>query len=388
MITQQMITLAAAGLVTVTGVLTIQGTAAYASVPAHNGTTAAGGRARSGLTVASAPVQKVNHSNVGATHSPRLLRELAGPPGAPGMVNGALAGAVRGVDVASYQHASGAAIHWARVAGAGIQFAAVKVTEGTYYHNPYALSDLAGARAAGMSAVAYAFAIPNGNGGKASAAAQAGYLLKALGSSARTTPVMLDIEYNPYGRNCYGLSKAAMVSWISAFDTTVQAATGRLPIIYAPGPWWSSCTGGSGAFAPVPLWVPDYATGSAPALPAGWRRWAFWQYSSSGKVRGIKSPGGVDLDQLAPGRLPLLAPGRHRTQTGKPVSVQVAPADRGVAHSPAYTATGLPRGASISPAGKITGAPAEPGKYWVTVRAAQTGRTGAVAFGWRVRAAG
>jgi len=46
------------------------------------------------------------------------------------------------------------------VAASGIRFAAVKATEGAYYPNPYALSDLAGAKAAGLSVVAYAFDYP------------------------------------------------------------------------------------------------------------------------------------------------------------------------------------------------------------------------------------
>jgi beta-glucosidase len=113
-----------------------------------------------------------DRSNVGATHSPQLLRQLAGPPGAAAaraaISRSAIAGAEQGVDVASFQHPSKAAIEWSQVATAGIQFAAVKATEGNYYQNPYALTDLAGARAAGLSVIAYAFAIPNGNGGSKS----------------------------------------------------------------------------------------------------------------------------------------------------------------------------------------------------------------------------
>jgi len=328
--------------------------------------------------------QPVNHSNIGAAHSPRLLRQLAGPRRrtAP---DGALPGAVQGIDIASYQHPHGAAIDWARVAAGRIQFAAVKVTEGTYYRNPHALGDLAGAKAAGISVFAYAFAIPNGNGGSRSAAAQADYLLSSLGASGRATPIMLDIEYNPYGAECYRLGQAAMVSWVTQFDAAVHARTGRLPVIYTPPQWWHRCTGGSAAFGQTPLWVPDYGTGSSPARPAGWSRWAFWQYSSSGTVQGIDSPKGVDLDQLGPGQLPLLDPGNQRTTVGSSVGLPVALADQGAGHSPAFTATGLPRGLSITVRGRVAGRPARTGTYRVTVRAADSGRTGSVAFAWTVR---
>ena len=54
--------------------------------------------------------QRVSHFNVARTHSPKLLRELAGHPGKPknGVTDNTpgagLAGALQGVDVAGYQH--------------------------------------------------------------------------------------------------------------------------------------------------------------------------------------------------------------------------------------------------------------------------------------------
>jgi GH25 family lysozyme M1 (1,4-beta-N-acetylmuramidase) len=255
-----------------------------------------------------------DHFNVGATHSPQLLRQLAGPaaragPGGqvPGQAQPATARrAERGVDVASYQHPNGAAINWPRVRASGIRFAAVKATEGAYYRNPHALADLTQARAAGLSVVAYAFAIPNGNGATGSPARQADYLLRYLGTMSRSVPVMLDIEYNPYGRECYGLTARAMVSWISSFNYEVKVKTGRKPILYVPVYWWASCTGSSTGFGKRQLWVPDYTTAPSPLLPAGWKTWSFWQYTSTGTVRGIQAPGHTDLDRANPAIPPVL----------------------------------------------------------------------------------
>jgi GH25 family lysozyme M1 (1,4-beta-N-acetylmuramidase) len=255
-----------------------------------------------------------DHFNVGATHSPQLLKQLAGPatragPGrqVPGLAPPAAAKrAERGVDVASYQHPNGAAINWPRVHASGIGFAAVKTTEGAYYRNPYALADLARARAAGLSVVAYAFAIPNGNGARRSPVAQADYLLKYLGAMSRSVPLMLDIEYNPYGRECYGLTARAMVSWISSFNSEVKAKTGRKPILYVPASWWAACTGGRTGFGHRQLWVPDYTTAPRPLLPAGWKTWSFWQYTSIGTVRGIQAAGHTDLDRANPAIPPVL----------------------------------------------------------------------------------
>jgi GH25 family lysozyme M1 (1,4-beta-N-acetylmuramidase) len=255
-----------------------------------------------------------NHFNVGATHSPQLLRQLASPairagPGRqePGLAPPAAAKAAeRGVDVASYQHPNRAAINWPRVHASGIGFAAVKATEGAYYRNPYALTDLAQARAAGLAVAAYAFAIPNGNGASRGPVTQANYLLRFLGTMSRSVPVMLDIEYNPYGRECYGLTARAMVSWISSFNSEVKAKTGRKPILYVPASWWAACTRSNKGFGQRKLWVPDYTTAPSPRLPAGGKTWSFWQYTSIGTVRGIQAPGHTDLDRANPAIPPVL----------------------------------------------------------------------------------
>jgi GH25 family lysozyme M1 (1,4-beta-N-acetylmuramidase) len=243
--------------------------------------------------------------NVGATHSPQLLAELAGPSAAvtPPASNTSAQPAFRqGVDVAAYQHPGGAAINWRKVARSGISFAAIKATEGTYYRNPYALGDIKAARAAGLSVGAYVFAIPNGNGGRRGAVAQADYIVSYLGSLATSVPVMLDIEFNPYsGGTCYGRAPAQMVSWVARFSTEVQARTGRAPYIYTPQGWWNPCTGGSAALRNNLLWVPNYTTAASPAIPSGWTTWRIWQFTSSGTVPGIQDPGFTDLDRLQRG---------------------------------------------------------------------------------------
>ena len=334
--------------------------------------------------------QPANRYNTGATHSPQVLRQLAhsatGRPAAP------IPGALQGVDVASYQHPNGAAIHWTQVAQAGIQFAAVKGTEGAYYKNPFAHGDLASAKAAGLSVMAYAFAIPNGNGSSPSPVVQANYLVNFLTSGGRTPPpIMLDIEYDPYvstdhTNECYGLSKSAMVTWITQFIARIRARTGQDPIIYTPPPWWQTCTGGVANFQQVPVWIPDYSSGSSPTLPPGWTNWAFWQYTSSGTVSGIPTSGNTDLDQLNPGRISLLDPGHQFGVTGTAVDLQVSPADPVSGQKLSFSATGLPPGLKISASGLITGKPTRAGTYNPTVRASDGhGVSGTVSFSLAIR---
>lgn len=359
----------------------------------------AAGSARAGTAALTGRPQRADRSNVGATHSPQLLRQLAGPAGgvAPARVrqltSPAIAGAAQGVDVASFQHPGGAAINWTDVAAAGIQFAAVKATEGTYYRNPYALRDLAKARAAGLSVDMYAFAIPNGNGGRRSPRAQAAYLLRYLGTASNTVPIMLDIEYDPYvnqdGTNeCYGLRPAAMVAWVSAFDAEIHRRTGRLPVIYTPPSWWGTCAGGSTGFRRLPLWDPSYTSAASPALPAGWRHWSIWQYTSAGTVNGIDNPRHTDLDRLNPGVIAMLDPGHHRNVAGRPVRWRLMRAEPVPSQRPSFSASGLPAGISVHTRGRVTGSPDRPGAYRVKVTAtSSSGASGSVSFTWTIRPA-
>ena len=249
----------------------------------------------------------VQRLNVGATHSPALLRELSGPLSGTGPA--ATSALPRGVDVAAYQHSNGAAIKWTRVASAGYRFAFIKAAEGNYYVNPYYASDLARARAAGLYAVGYHFAVPTVSGG----VNQADYAVSRASHAfnRRTLPIALDIEYDPYARRdhtnkCYGLSQAKMIAWIGAFDAEVRRLTGRRPIIYTTANWWNSCTGGSTAFAAARLWVASYGV-SSPLLPRGWSNWTFWQYTAAASVPGIRGNTDGDHSNLPWRPWPLLA---------------------------------------------------------------------------------
>ncbi|MBV9382157.1 MAG: putative Ig domain-containing protein [Streptosporangiaceae bacterium] len=322
------------------------------------------------------------HWNTGAPHSPQLLHQLAGPVSRTGMPAMA-APHPRGVDVADYQHPGGAAINWQQVARAGYRFAAIKATEGTYYVNPYGAADVASARRAGLYTAYYHFAIPNGPGG----AAQADYAVRQshFAPGSHLLPFELDIEYNPYGPNeCYGLSQRSMVGWIASFSNEIRRLTGQLPMIYTTADWWNTCTGGNRSFGANPLWVAAYGFGSPP-LPAGWRTWTFWQFSSSGTVPGIRTPGNTDVDYFNGAQVTLIDPGNQRTTAGSRVGLQIQSLSAAAGETLRYTASGLPPGLTIGGNGAITGIASRAGVYRVTVRAANGfGGAGSVTFTWQV----
>ncbi|MGW7005282.1 lysozyme [Streptomyces sp. NPDC054933] len=204
-----------------------------------------------------------------------------------------------GMDVSGYQ----GDVDWAAAWSDGGKFAYVKATESTTYTNPYFAQQYNGSYGVGMIRGAYHFATPDTSSG----AAQADYFVSHGGGwsrDGRTLPPALDIEYNPYGANCYGLSPSAMVNWIADFSNTVRSRTGRYPVIYTTTGWWSSCTGNSAAFAGTnPLWTARY-TSTPGTLPAGWSYRTIWQYADTGAF-----PGDQDYFNGAYSRLQALANG-------------------------------------------------------------------------------
>jgi GH25 family lysozyme M1 (1,4-beta-N-acetylmuramidase) len=200
---------------------------------------------------------------------------------------------VKGVDVSSHQ----GSVNWSTAWANGARFAYVKATEGTSYTNPSFAQQYNGSYAVGMIRGAYHFALPDRSGG----ATQADWFVNHGGGwsrDGRTLPGALDIEYNPYGATCFGLSQSAMRSWIAAFRDRYRARTGRWATIYTTTDWWTTCTGNySGFGATSPLWLARYSS-TVGALPAGWGTYSFWQYADSGPLPGDQNVWNGTLDRL------------------------------------------------------------------------------------------
>jgi GH25 family lysozyme M1 (1,4-beta-N-acetylmuramidase) len=187
-------------------------------------------------------------------------------------------------------------VNWPAVAGGSGAFAYVKATESTNYVNPYFGQQYNGAYQAGLVRGAYHFATPNTSDGPS----QANYFVNHGGGwsgDARTLPPAVDLEYNPYGQQCYGMPPAALVAWVHAFVNTVRARTGRYPAIYTSTTWWSLCMGNDGSFGADPLWIARYA-GSVGTLPPGWGSWAIWQSADSGPFPGDQDQFNGSMAQL------------------------------------------------------------------------------------------
>lgn len=190
-------------------------------------------------------------------------------------------GTVLGMDVSSWQ----GNVDWEAAYAAGARFAYVKATESTSYINPYFAQQYNGSYDVGMIRGAYHFALPDVSSGDE----QARYFVSHGGgwsSDGRTLPGALDMEYNPYGATCYGLSASDMAAWVSDFVYTYQALTGRYPTIYTSTSWWEQCLGYEASFATAsPLWIARYAS-SVGELPYPWTTYLLWQYDDEGPLPG------------------------------------------------------------------------------------------------------
>ena len=162
----------------------------------------------------------------------------------------------------------------------GVKWAYTKASEGTSCTNPYFAQQYNGSYSVGMIRGAYHFALPD----RSSGATQGAFFVSHGGgwsADGKTLPPAIDLEYNPYGASCYGLSHAAMVAWIHDVANTVRARTGRDPVFYTSTSWWTLCTGNNAGFSANPLWIPHYAS-SVGTLPAGWTFQTIWQLADSG----------------------------------------------------------------------------------------------------------
>jgi GH25 family lysozyme M1 (1,4-beta-N-acetylmuramidase) len=208
---------------------------------------------------------------------------------------------ILGLDVASYQRK----LNWASWAKKGKDFAYIKATEGTSYRNPYWHSQYYGAGNAGLIRGSYHFARPAGASGKK----QAAYFVIHGGGwkpDGTTLPGVLDIEYNPYGKTCYGLSKKKMVAWITDFTHEYKRRTTRDVVIYSTADWWTRCTGNTKKFTNTnPLWAARYGTKTVGKLPGSWRVATFWQYTSRPLDQDRFSGSMARLRVLAMGAEPL-----------------------------------------------------------------------------------
>jgi GH25 family lysozyme M1 (1,4-beta-N-acetylmuramidase) len=228
-----------------------------------------------------------------------------------------------GVDVSYYN----GAIDWAKAKAAGVQFAFIRVSDGTGFKDPKFATYWAGAKSAGVLRGAYQFFRPAQD-----PIAQADLFVDTMGPLGEDDlPPVIDVEATG------SLSPSSVAARVSTWVERVRARTGRTPIVYTGKYFWRDQVGGSTAQASSALWVAQYTT-LCPDLPAPWTRWTFWQYSESGSMPGI--PGDVDMDRFN-GTLDDLRAFAHGGALYKPFGVAWTRASTGVY---SFSASSVPAG--------------------------------------------
>lgn len=211
---------------------------------------------------------------------------------------------LRGIDVSRFQ----GGIDWSAVGETKVSFAFAQASRGSGddclvragrcgTDNFYA-RNVAGARAAGVLVGPYHRAFASGRtrrSAKADARKEARIFAKhVLAAGAFDLRPVLDVE-SPFT----DLDEERLRFWIRIWLERVERKLGVKPIIYTNVNSWAA-TGDTLKFARrgYRLWVANFGVRS-PAVPAqSWagRGWSIWQFTSTGKVRGID--GNVDKNKL------------------------------------------------------------------------------------------
>jgi lysozyme len=231
-------------------------------------------------------------------HPPEAVRALAEP-----LATECPSAFVDGIDLFDGQ----GAVDWPAVAASGVRFAIVKATQGTYDTQATFAANWAGTRSAGVARGAYHFFDPTEDG-----ASQAAHFLAVVGSfEPDDLPPVLDIECPDGDDNCLypGATGAASAAEIHDrmwdFLRAVAGATGRVPLLYTFGSYFSSNAVDVTGLDAFPLFLAYPADAVCLDLPAPWSRMALWQYSWTGEVAGIA--GAVDRDRWVGAWPPLTA---------------------------------------------------------------------------------
>jgi lysozyme len=195
--------------------------------------------------------------------------------------------AIHGIDISRWQ----GDIDWRQVRAAGTRFAFMKATEGGDHIDPRFQQNWANARAAGVPTGAYHFVYwcrP--------AHEQAQWFVQHIPSTNDhlSLPPILDVEWNGHSRTCpRKVSPELAREKMRLMLRELEAHTGRKPIIYTDIPFHKDVLEGTTEFNEYPFWI--RSTAARPEERYTNRRWEFWQFTTTGRVPGIRG----DVDRNA-----------------------------------------------------------------------------------------
>lgn len=206
---------------------------------------------------------------------------------------------IHGIDVSKYQ----GQINWSQVKSDGIDFAFIKVAgrgygTGKLYYDTYYKENLKNAALAGVNVGAYFFSQAIS---VQEAVEEASMMINALKGYNISYPVVFDWETSTDYRTNIGLSKATMTAIADTFCSMIEAA-GYKAMVYA-NTYDFERFDASYLTAKYASWLARYPANynsngkryqAGNALPPLKYPYQIWQYSSTGRVKGIS--GNVDMN--------------------------------------------------------------------------------------------
>jgi lysozyme len=189
---------------------------------------------------------------------------------------------VKGIDVSYWQ----GDIDWAQVRAAGVDFAYLKATEGGDHIDPKFHENWHAAKRAGLPRGAYHFIYwcrP--------AREQALWFMLNVPQDPEALPPVLDLEWNGHSPTCSKRIAAKTArEMIDTLLAAMEAHTGKRPIIYTDTVFHADVL--EGHYKNYHFWLRSVA--AEPKKIFRNRPWLMWQYTTTGRVRGIA--GDVDLN--------------------------------------------------------------------------------------------
>ncbi|MDO1584516.1 glycoside hydrolase family 25 protein [Rhizobium oryzicola] len=192
---------------------------------------------------------------------------------------------IHGVDVSKWN----GDIDWKTVSKSGISFVFIKATEGKDVIDPTFVKNWKEAADAGIPHAPYHFFYFC-----SSADEQADWFISNVPKASMQMPPVLDVEWNHASKTCSLKPDPETVrAKMKRFMDRLEAYYGKRPIIYTSVDFHRDNL--VGYFPDYHFWVRSVAAHPEKIYEA--RRWAFWQYTSTGVVPGIK--GETDINVFA-----------------------------------------------------------------------------------------
>ena len=181
-----------------------------------------------------------------------------------------------GVDVSKWQTPE--KVDWRKLRDeSGIRFVIARYAYGNLIDTTFWKHGWFALLAGGIKIGAYQYLVPNQD------AFQQANIVLGIAHQLQI-PIVLDVEAK-------GLNSKQIDIWI---NTVLK--TGITPMIYCSKSSWRECYGaGNHKWSNLPLWVANYTTAATPAMPDGWDKFEYWQFTSNGRLQGYT--GAIDVNR-------------------------------------------------------------------------------------------